>query len=148
MQTLGCTAEVEFFCNGQEIAKMTEFHIDMYFVLNNRNAILDEKREMWNNYQYEKEYAEAFYYKGQSQAQGCVATGAVRTQDLSGAPAHYSPDLTFHVNIEYVWLLSSGLEVSGGNDMTYSDEFQSNENTDPGSVPDSYANYDASINFK
>jgi outer membrane receptor protein involved in Fe transport len=91
------------------------------------------------------DYPGAPCWLGQTESQGCTSSGTGSTQDLEDAPLLYSPEWSGHLGIEYVWPLSSGLELVTSAGVTYSDEFQSNENNDPGSIQDSYTKYDASI---
>lgn len=90
------------------------------------------------------DYSQAPCFKGQTATQGCVTTGAGQTQDLTGETLLYSPDFTYHINVEHVWPIGN-LELVGNIGVTYSSSFRANENNDPRAGQDSYEKYDASL---
>jgi outer membrane receptor protein involved in Fe transport len=68
-----------------------------------------------------EDYPAAPCWRDQTLAEGCeTELDGNRTQDLSGATLLYSPDLSVHVELEYIWQLTDGLDLVGKVGYTYS----------------------------
>ncbi|WP_354695934.1 TonB-dependent receptor [Elongatibacter sediminis] len=85
-------------------------------------------------------------YTGQSIAAGCNTTfGAGKGQDLSGSPTAVAPKWTSSIGGVYSFDIGSGLELTLGSTIRYSDDYLGSNFGSPLSRQDSYFNVDASV---
>jgi len=66
-------------------------------------------------------------------------------QDLGGEDLIFSPEWSANLNVQYIYPLGNGLELSAGVDMNYSDDYYSALDLDPYTKHDDYTLWDARI---
>ncbi|MGI9287262.1 MAG: TonB-dependent receptor [Pseudomonadales bacterium] len=77
-----------------------------------------------------------------------IAAGGVRsgcTQDLSGEPLQFSPELSGNLALEFATDVTDRMELRAGIDMMYSDEYEVANDLDPVLLQDSYVKVNARI---
>lgn len=74
-----------------------------------------------------------------------IELGESGGQDLSGEDLLFSPEWSANLNMQYAYPLSNGMELVGGVDMNYSDEYYSALDLDPNTKHDDYTRWNARI---
>jgi len=88
-------------------------------------------------------FADAPCYTGQTEAQGCV--GGV--QDLTGDPLTRAPDLTANIGANYNVVFGEGWGLDTTVDASYSSEYQSAPDGDPGGMQEEFWRLNAAFHL-
>lgn len=78
---------------------------------------------------------------------GCIDTGPIPYQDLSGGDLQFAPDVSANLNAEYIFPLGEKMELVTQLDINYSDDIllMADNDSHPAATQDSFTKVDARI---